>query len=95
MGFRAWLGEILFPAVCLGCGAAGTALCARCEPAAPLVESLRGLRLVAAGPYEGPLRLAVLALKRGRSDAAQALARVLAQAAADVRIFENGSSALS
>ena len=66
--------DFLFPAACVECDAVGEGLCARCFPAAaPLQFDLGGLHCSALGPYCGPLRHAVLALKSGRRDVAEAL----------------------
>ncbi len=72
--FHAFL-DVLFPAQCAGCNAIGSGLCERCLPlyAPPLVRALPTLRVYALGDYAGALRRAVLALKDGRRDVAQAL----------------------
>jgi ComF family protein len=72
--------DVLFPAVCAGCGTGERALCAACLPNAGAIVrfSLGALPVVALGAYEGPLRRAVLALKRGRRDVGLALADALA-----------------
>jgi len=71
--------DLLFPAQCAGCNAIGDGLCERCVARATpsLVRVLDSLRVHALGPYEGPLRRAVLALKDGRRDVADALGRRL------------------
>ncbi len=59
----------------------GSALCASCAPAlAPFTVAHPGLCVVAAGWYEGALRAAVLALKDGRRDVAEALGARIAPA---------------
>ena len=71
----------LFPITCIGCGRRDVALCATCAP------SERGQRIIALGPfdvfalgrYTGTLRRAILAYKRGRVDAGDALSALLAQ----------------
>jgi ComF family protein len=71
----------LFPAVCYGCGLAETVLCAACRPQPSLATclSVSSLRVHAAGPYSGALRRAILAYKRGRRDAGDVLAELLAE----------------
>ncbi len=72
--FHAFL-DAIFPPQCAGCNALGVGLCERCfssdEP--PLLRVLPTLRVYALGDYRGALRRAVLALKDGRRDVAQAL----------------------
>lgn len=82
MWFSAVL-DALFPATCFGCGRSGQPLCAACRPSGRRILRLAPAELdvIAAGPYEGPLRTAVLAYKRGRRDAGEALAGLLAIAA--------------
>ncbi len=59
---RPWL----FPVWCAGCGAAGIALCAPCRATLTPARLVVGeMRIAAAALYDGPLRAAVLALKRG------------------------------
>jgi competence protein ComFC len=72
--------DALFPAQCSACGAVGSGLCAVCAPAAalPLHARVGRLRVAAYGAYEGALRTAVLALKDGRRDVAEALAQRIA-----------------
>jgi predicted amidophosphoribosyltransferase len=67
--------DLFFPPQCAGCGAMGSGLCPRClSPDAPRVlRMLPTLRVAALGEYRGALRRAVLALKDGRRDVAQAL----------------------
>lgn len=81
MWFSAVL-DALFPATCFGCGLAGQTLCPACRPSGRRVVRLppAALEVLAAGSYEGPLRTAILAYKRGRRDAGDALAGVLATA---------------
>ncbi|MBV8148862.1 MAG: ComF family protein [Candidatus Eremiobacteraeota bacterium] len=66
---------MVFPSQCAGCGALGTGLCRHCAPfeVAPASGRFGDLRVVAYGSYEGTLRTAVLALKDGRRDVAEAL----------------------
>ncbi|MBC5809537.1 MAG: ComF family protein, partial [Candidatus Eremiobacteraeota bacterium] len=70
----------LFACACAGCGGAGGAFCARCVPAEAAAGRLmlHGLTVHALGNYEGGLRRAVLALKRGRRDVGRALGAALA-----------------
>jgi len=72
--------DVLFPAVCAGCGGGERALCAACLPSAGAIVrfSLGALPVAALGTYEGPLRRAILAFKRGRRDVGLALADALA-----------------
>lgn len=82
--FHAFL-DLLFPPQCAGCNTTGNGLCERCLPLdrAPLVRALPTLRVYALGEYAGAVRGAVLALKDGRRDVAQALGeRVAAMVAA-------------
>jgi ComF family protein len=67
--------DVLFPAQCVGCNTFGSGLCRHCAPlrAAPVRVRLERFSIVAYGAYEGPLRGAVLALKDGRRDVAEAL----------------------
>jgi predicted amidophosphoribosyltransferase len=80
-----WRGilDLVFPAQCAGCNAIGSGLCAACAPsAAPIDIRLHLLRVRALGLYEDTLRAAVLALKDGRCDVAEALGALLAPAVA-------------
>lgn len=72
--------DLFFPPQCGGCAASGSGLCVAClPPGEPLQRDLRTLRVTALGPYDGGLRRAVLALKRGRRDVARAFAKRLAR----------------
>jgi len=72
--------DVLFPAQCAGCDAFGEGLCERCFPhAAPLDVPLPTLQVRALGAYEDALRHAILALKDGRRDVAEALGERLAE----------------
>jgi predicted amidophosphoribosyltransferase len=75
---RTWI----FPAACAACDRPGAALCAACAPApgAALVFTLDGMRGFALGPYEGALRAAVVAMKRGQRDPLAAFAELLDRA---------------
>lgn len=73
MAWRAVL-DLLFPAQCACCNAIGSGFCDACAPHAQrIVARFPALRVRAFGVYEGPLRAAVLALKDGRRDVAEAL----------------------
>jgi predicted amidophosphoribosyltransferase len=71
--------DFLFPAQCAGCNALGNGLCGACAPAGPPIQiRLPTLRVTAVAPYDGTVRAAVLALKDGRRDVAQALGAIVA-----------------
>lgn len=67
--------DVLFPPQCAACSALGSGLCAICVPRnrTPVERRYGALRVVANGRYEGALRAAVLAVKDGRRDVAEAL----------------------
>jgi competence protein ComFC len=70
--------DFLFPPQCGGCDAPGTGACERCLPGGAVTRSpLRTLDVVSLAPYDGALRRAVLALKRGRRDVARSFAQRL------------------
>jgi ComF family protein len=71
--------DVLFPPACVECGAAGAAFCSACRPASEDAQRFTagGLRCVALGAYNGALRHAVLAMKSGRRDVAEALGSLL------------------
>lgn len=72
---RAWL----FPVSCIGCGSADIALCAACAGTARSVSiALDGLTVRAASDYAGPVRSAILAVKRGERAYLDPLAALLA-----------------
>lgn len=73
---RAWL----FPPACVACDALGPALCARCSPTLrdAIDFEIDGIPAFALGAYEGPLRHAVVAMKRGERDPLDVLAALLA-----------------
>jgi ComF family protein len=73
--------DALFPVVCAGCGNGDGALCAGCTPNRRTIQrfSLGSLRVAALGAYDGPLRRAILAFKRGRRDVGVVLADALAR----------------
>jgi ComF family protein len=72
--------DVMFPTRCVGCGRVGRIFCAGCRPqeAASRRLTLGGLVVTAAGRYAGVLRRAILLYKRGRRDAGDALAALLA-----------------
>jgi predicted amidophosphoribosyltransferase len=71
--------DLVFPAQCAGCNALGSGLCGACAPSSPPIGvRLHLLRVTALGTYGGALRDAVLALKDGRRDVAEALGALLA-----------------
>jgi predicted amidophosphoribosyltransferase len=72
--------DLVFPAQCAGCNAIGYGLCEACVPSGePIDIRLHLLRVRALGIYEEALRDAVLALKDGRCDVAEALGALLGQ----------------
>jgi predicted amidophosphoribosyltransferase len=73
--------DAVFPAQCAACNALGSALCATCAPPMPAFSVAHpGLQVVATGWYDGALRTAILALKDGRRDVAEALGARIAPA---------------
>jgi predicted amidophosphoribosyltransferase len=71
--------DLLFPAQCAACNALGSGLCNACTPRRERIEvRFPGLRVRAYGAYDGYLRAAILALKDGRRDVAEALGRTVA-----------------
>ncbi|HEV3090307.1 MAG TPA: hypothetical protein VGX91_02570 [Candidatus Cybelea sp.] len=71
--------DFVFPAQCANCNLLGSGLCNACRPSGdPLEVRLPSLRVRAVAAYEGSLRTAVLALKDGRRDVAEALATLAA-----------------
>jgi ComF family protein len=83
--------DILFPSRCGACLAAGSALCPACIGAFGKPAAFRCGRVPcrALGSYSGPLRSAVLAMKRGRRDIGERFGLLLASSLADA--FERGS----
>ena len=73
--------DILFPAACAGCGGCDGVLCPGCLPSGRAIQrfSLGSLPVAALGPYDGSLRGAILAFKRGRRDVGLVLAEALAR----------------
>ena len=72
---RPWL----FPVWCIGCGAPDIALCAACAATAePLALTVAGTPVRAACVYDGIVREAILALKRGERAYLDPLAALLA-----------------
>jgi predicted amidophosphoribosyltransferase len=73
--------DFVFPPQCAGCNAIGSGLCWACAPShEPIDIRVRLLRVRALGIYEDALRDAVLAVKDGRCDVAEALGELLATA---------------
>jgi predicted amidophosphoribosyltransferase len=78
MLFRTLL-DFVFPPQCGGCEKVGSGLCRTCLPPRPsLARRLSTLDVSALGIYEGELRRAILALKSGRRDVAEAFAQRIA-----------------
>jgi predicted amidophosphoribosyltransferase len=72
---RAWL----FPIWCVGCGEPEIGLCAGCTALAqPVRLPSEELMIHAAGDYAGPIRAAILAVKRGERACLEPLATLLA-----------------
>lgn len=70
---------MVFPAQCAQCNVIGRGLCEACEPKSqPLQVRLPSLFVAARASYEGSIRTAVLAVKDGRRDVAEALGRIVA-----------------
>lgn len=76
--------DLILPVVCVGCGAGGSAFCARCVRSCARPLTLRTpLPVVAQGWYAGDLRTALIHYKeRGRHDLAESLAGLLRAALA-------------
>ncbi|HEY6324953.1 MAG TPA: hypothetical protein VIW73_00365 [Candidatus Cybelea sp.] len=71
--------DFLFPPQCASCNALGAGLCSSCAPSGEtILVRFPGLAVAALGPYEDGLRAAVLALKDGRRDVAEALGAAVA-----------------
>jgi ComF family protein len=87
MELRAIL-DFILPPQCGGCERIGSGLCRDCLPLSPLIERrLRTLNVSALGIYDGALRHAILALKSGRRDVAEAFSeRLCARMDADVTV---------
>lgn len=75
---RAWI----FPAACAACDRPGSGLCAGCAPGASdaLTFRLDGMAGFALGSYDGALRTAIVAMKRGERDPLDAFAALLDRA---------------
>jgi predicted amidophosphoribosyltransferase len=72
--------DLLFPPQCANCNALGAGICRACAPSGETIRiRFPLLRVTAFGPYEGTLRSAVLAVKDGRRDVAQALGEIVAR----------------
>jgi predicted amidophosphoribosyltransferase len=73
--------DLALPRGCVGCGTWGTRLCTSCGAFDPVAVPAGDFAAVAAAPYEGGLRTALLAYKeRGRRDLARPLRELLAGA---------------
>ncbi len=71
--------DLLFPLQCASCNALGSGLCSSCAPSGETIRvRFPGLAVTALGAYEDGLRAAVLALKDGRRDVAEALGAAVA-----------------
>jgi predicted amidophosphoribosyltransferase len=80
MAWRAIL-DAIFPPQCAACNALGSALCSFCAPpASTFAVAHPTISVVASGWYDGALRAAILALKDGRRDVAEALGTRIAPA---------------
>lgn len=75
---RSWL----FPPACVVCDAPGPGLCAACAPGPRdgVRFAVGGIPAYALGAYDGSLRRAVVAMKRGVRDPLDAFAALLAEA---------------
>src|SRR5260370_38336070 len=70
--------DFVFPPQCGGCERIGSGLCGTCLPrGAPIERRLPTLGVLALGIYDGGFRNAILALKSGRRDVAEAFAERL------------------
>ncbi len=70
--------DFVFPPQCGGCERIGSGLCESCLPLGATVDrTLATLNVSALGIYDGALRRAILALKSGRRDVAEAFAEKL------------------
>ncbi|WP_182346039.1 ComF family protein [Tomitella gaofuii] len=92
MGILAGLLDLALPVECAGCGAAGSAWCARCAaeleggPVGVRPRVAPGVPVWSTGVFGGARRGAVIALKEhGRRDAAVPLAAALARSIAALR----------
>jgi ComF family protein len=71
----------LFPTVCYGCGREASVLCTACSPPQSAIATipLPLVQVRAVAPYAGAFRRTILAYKRGRRDAGDTLAALLAE----------------
>ena len=79
MDWKKKLLDAVFPPQCASCSALGSGLCSYCAP--PLERicvDVPGVCVIATGWYQDALRAAVLAVKDGRRDVAEALGERLA-----------------
>lgn len=73
--------DLVLPRRCVGCKAAGVALCSRCATPDVMALDTHGVPTIAALAYDGAVRAALLAYKeRGRRDLARPLRALLAAA---------------
>ncbi|MBV8491493.1 MAG: ComF family protein [Candidatus Eremiobacteraeota bacterium] len=81
--------DFVFPAQCAACSALGSGLCEACVPllSRDIDVRLAALRVRGYGSYEGALRNAVLAVKDGRRDVAEALGERIAPLVETARIL--------
>ena len=72
--------DILFPPQCAACRRMGSGLCGECAPirACTVTRTLETLDVYSLGEYTGAYRAAILAIKDGRRDVAEALGDRLA-----------------
>jgi predicted amidophosphoribosyltransferase len=73
----------VFPPACVACDRPGPALCLACAPSPQdtVTFAVDGVPAIALGEYEGPLRRAIVAMKRGERDPLDAFAALLADRA--------------
>lgn len=77
--------DLVLPRHCAGCGEPGVALCGDCGGYDPVQVEHGGVPVLAAAPYGGGLRRALIAYKeRDRRDLARPLGRLLERAVTDL-----------